>query len=181
MENNQPMERLSRKERRELERQHKKENPEKDENKIKIKKMIRRSLTILFVIATISGIVWIIVTPSKRPNLPPTTMQGHIESNPSAHIVTDPIPDPVQRHMIEHADGKDKPGVIVQYNCKKYACESDLVAKLTDLVKQYPENVYLAPSNYDGKIILTKMGEIKILENFDEQAIKDFISKPNDK
>lgn len=176
MDNNQQIEPLTRKERRELERQHKRENPGKDEHKMGIKKVMRRGLITLFVIAIISGIVWIIMTPSKRPNLPPTTMQGHIESNPSAHIVTEPIPDPVQRHMIEHADGKDKPGVIIQYNCKKYTCEPDLVSKLTDLVKQYPENVYLAPSSYDGKIILTKSGSIKILENFDEQAIKDFIS-----
>ncbi len=109
MENNTSIQNLTRKERREIERQHKRENSGKDDNKIKIKKVIRRSLIILFAIAMISGIVWIIMTPSKRPNLPPTTMQGHIESNPSAHIVTEPIPDPVQRHMLEHADGKVNP------------------------------------------------------------------------
>ena len=77
--------------------------------------------------------------------------------------------------MFEHADGKGKPGIIIQYNCQKYICEPDLVQKLTALVKQYPDNVYLAPNNYDGEIILTKLNEIKILENFDEKIIRDFI------
>ncbi|MEK7110235.1 MAG: hypothetical protein AAB867_00055, partial [Patescibacteria group bacterium] len=85
--------------------------------------------------------------------------------------------DNIQRHMLEHADGKGRPGVIIQYNCKKYACESNLVEKLTALVRQYPDNVYLGPNSYDGKIILTKLGAKKILDNFDEQAIRDFVSK----
>ena len=173
MENSKPIENLSRKERREFERQLRRENPE--ENKTKNKKIIRRILTTLVTVAIISGIIWIIVTPSRRPNLPPTVMQGHIEVNPKAHIITEPMPDPVQRHMIEHADGGGKPGIIIQYNCEKYDCESDLVTKLTDLVKQYPDNVYLAPNIYDGKIILTKMGESMILDTFDESKIKMFI------
>lgn len=174
MENDKPqVENLSRKERRELERKLGRENPQ--ENKEKSKKIMRRVLSILITVAVISGIVWIIITPSKRPNLPPTVMDGHIEVNPKEHISSEPMADPVQRHMIEHADGKGKPGVIIQYNCQKYTCEPDLIQKLTDLVKQYPENVYLAPNTYDGKIILTKLGNIKILESFDEMVIKEFI------
>ncbi len=79
--------------------------------------------------------------------------------------------------MLEHANGKVKPGVIIQYNCKKYYCEPDLITKLTELVKQYPENVYLAPNNYDGKIILTKLNKRQILNEFNEQVIKDFIKE----
>ncbi len=175
MEETKPGEQLSRKERRELERQKKKEDFPIEERKERNKKIIRRCVTILVTLAFIGGVVWLIKTPSTRPNLPPTVMDGHIEVNPSAHIVTEPIPDPIQRHMIEHADGKTKPGILIQYNCDKYSCEPDLITKLTDLVKQYPENVYLAPNKYDGKIILTKMGQIKILDSFDEKVIKDFI------
>lgn len=174
MENNKSTENYSRKERREFERKLRRENPE--ENKTNNKKIMRRIITILVTIVVISGIVWLIITPSKRANLPPTVMDGHVEINPKDHISTEPMADPIQRHMLEHADGKGKPGVIIQYNCQKYTCESDLVQKLTDLVKQYPDNVYLAPGSYDGKLILTKLNSIKILDNFDEQKIKNFIN-----
>jgi len=76
---------------------------------------------------------------------------------------------------VHKADGRGKPGIIIQYNCKKYSCEPDLIQKLTELLKQYPENVYLAPNNYDGKIILTKLSRSKVLDSFDEQTIKEFI------
>lgn len=173
MENNKSIENLSRKERREIERKLRRENLEG--NGAKNKKIVRRFLSILIIIAVISGIVWIIITPSNRPNLPPTAMDGHIEVNPKEHISTEPIADPVQRHMLEHADGKGKPGIIIQYNCQKYTCEPYLIQKLTELVKQYPDNVYLAPNTYDGKIILTKMGERSILDTFDESKIRTFI------
>lgn len=123
-------------------------------------------------IGIVGGIGWFIAT---RPSLPPTTMQGHIEESPKAHISDTPISEAIQRHMLEHADGKSKPGILIQYNCKKYSCADGLVAKLTALTQQYPDNVYLAPNNYDGKIILTKLDQLKILDGFDEQAIKDFI------
>ena len=127
---------------------------------------------VLLTAIVVIGLGWFI---SARPHLPPTTMQKHIESSPSAHIISKPIPDSIQRHMLEHADGKGKPGVIMQYNCQKFTCESDFIQKLASLAAQYPDNVYLAPNSYDGKLILTKNGSLKILENFDEQAIKDFI------
>lgn len=123
----------------------------------------------------VGGVTWFMITRPRLQNLPPTTTQGHTENMPDAHIMDKLIPDSVQRHMIEHADGKGKPSIIVQYNCKKYTCEPDLIKKLTDFVKKYPDNVYLAPNNYDGKIILTKLGTMKILENFDEQVFRDFI------
>lgn len=173
--NLQPEQRLTRKERRELERQRPREDREKEEKTKRVKKIIRRSVVAFIAIALISGIGWLIASSPKLPNLPPTTSQGHMESNPPAHITDKSIPDPIQRHMLEHADGKGKPGIIIQYNCKKYTCESDLVQKLTDLVKQYPDNVYLAPNDYDGKIILTKEGKLETLDQFDEQKIKDFI------
>lgn len=77
--------------------------------------------------------------------------------------------------MLEHADGKGAPGVIIQYNCQKYACESDLAEKLKTIVDKYPQNVYLAPGSYDGKIILTRLGKREILEDFDEGRMIDFI------
>ena len=123
-------------------------------------------------VGIIGGAFWLM---SRAPYLPPTTTEGHIEASPAAHIVTAPIPDRVQRHMLEHADGSGSPGIIIQYNCDNYACEPDLINRLTALVEEYPEHVYLAPNVYDGKIILTKIGSRKVLDEFDEQAIRDFI------
>lgn len=145
---------------------------ERVERRRKIVRFAKRGAIIAASAALIALAGWYI---SNQPNLPPTNMQGHIEESPSAHIVDAPIPDNIQRHMLEHADGKGKPGILVQYNCKKYSCEPDLVGKLTDLVKQYPDNVYLAPNDYDGKIILTKTGSYKVLDSFDEQTIRKFI------
>lgn len=136
------------------------------------KKIGKYSLYAVIVVIVMGGFGWFVAT---RPNLPPTNMQGHIESSPIAHIIGEPMPENIQRHMLEHADGKDKPAVIIQYNCRKYACEPDLVQKLADLVKRYPNNVYLAPNDYNGKIILSKLGELKILDGFDERVIKKFI------
>lgn len=167
---------LTKKEKRELRRQERSQTEDLAHIKQR-RKRIRSWIIGMVSLVLVGGLGWLIATAPKGPNLPPTVMQGHIESNPKAHISDASIPDAVQRHMLEHADGKDKPGIIIQYNCKKYSCESDLVSKLTDLVKQYPENIYLAPNNYDGKIILTKLGQSKILESFDEQVIKEFIGQ----
>lgn len=125
-------------------------------------------------IVIIGGIGWFL---SSRPNLPPTTIENHSEDSPPAHILTEPISDRIQRHMLEHADGGGRPGILIQYNCRSFECEPDLIEQLTDLVRQYPDNVYLAPNNYDGKIILTKEGRREILDSFDEEAIGNFIER----
>ena len=122
------------------------------------------------------GLFGIIALMKAQPNLPVITGQGHVESSPPSHIVNKPIAEAVQRHVLEHADGKGKPGIIIQYNCDDFDCESDLISNLSALVKEYPENVYLAPNDYDGKIILTKMGKMEILEAFDETFIRKFIN-----
>lgn len=138
----------------------------------------RRSIRKLVKIAVVSGgvfaLVWFLFTRSK---LPPTTDVNHSEQSPPAHILGRPIPDAIQRHMLEHADGGGKPGVIIQYNCTNFECEPNLIEKLTELVRRYPNNVYLAPNNYDGKIILTKLDKRRILDYFDAQKIKSFILK----
>ena len=136
------------------------------------KKVIVYTAIIAGVFAIGGGFIWLI---SSAPNLPTISTQGHIESSPPSHIVTNPMPVSIQSHMLEHADGRGAEGVIIQYNCDDYECESNLIDKLTNIVEEYPENVYLAPNNYDGKIILTKIGQREILDTFDGQAIRDFI------
>ena len=79
--------------------------------------------------------------------------------------------------MLEHADGKGPPGIIINYNCVDYACESDLIEKLEAFAKKYSANVYVAPfKNMDAKIVLTRLNKIEILESFDENKIEDFIN-----
>lgn len=138
-------------------------------------KKLGRYIFYILIAALIVGLLaWLVAS---RPNLPPTAMQGHIEESPPSHIVNTPIPDNIQRHMLEHADGGGSPGIIIQYNCSDFDCAPDLLSRLTELVNDYPENVYLGPNNYDGKIILTKLGKRKMLEEFDRETIVKFIGK----
>jgi len=155
----------------------KKEVFKKKQKKIKkLKNFQKKAIVSVAVIGGVivlgAGLFWLI---SSRPNLPTISSQGHIEASPPSHIVTNPIPVSIQSHMLEHADGTGRGGIIIQYNCDDYECESDLIDKLTNIVGEYPQNVYLAPNNYDGKIILTKVGQREILDVFDAQTVRDFI------
>ena len=167
---------ISGKELYDLRKRQNKEAKKKEARKEKLneapKKIGHYILYVAVGVVTIGGLGWFIIS---RPNLPPTTQQNHSELSPPSHIVTQSIPEVIQRHMLEHADGGGKSGIIIQYNWNDFDCETNLVQKLTTLVKQYPDNVYLAPNVYDGKIILTKLGRRKILDGFDEQIIKNFI------
>jgi hypothetical protein len=164
---------LTKQERRQLKEQHQREERASARRKRTMKRAMNTALAILIIGGGILAAVWYASTAR---NSPPTTMQGHTEVLPQSHISDKSIPDPVQRHMLEHADGTGKPGIIIQYNCQKYACEPDLVEKLKNLAKAYPDNVYLAPNNYDAKIFLSKLNRREILDTFDENKIKQFIA-----
>jgi len=163
---------LSKLERRQLKRQQKKEGKEKQYKQAKMKRMLK---TISFVLAGVALIGGAVLFFTSQSYLPPTAMHPHIEESPDSHIVTEPIPEDIQRHMLEHADGGNDPGVIIQYNCDDYDCESDLIDKLTSLAERYSSNVYLGPNKYDAKIVLTKLGRREVLKEFDEEKIKNFI------
>lgn len=105
-------------------------------------------------------------------------MENHVEVNPPAHILNEPMPVPIQKHMLEHADGihGGPKGVIIQYNCRKFSCPDDLVEKLTQMAKAYPAFVYLAPNpTMDARIALTREGEILVLDDYDAEKIRRFI------
>lgn len=159
----------------------KKEKLGSKENKKTQQKFKQTSIKIgqaLLLIAIGVGIIGLVIWwVGRQPFLPPITDDNHIEVVPAAHVLTQPMPDRVQRHMLEHADGQGRPGVIIQYNCDDYECGSGLVDNLTELVNQYPDNVYLAPNNYDGKIILTRLGKREILNEFNEEKIRAFIER----
>ena len=83
----------------------------------------------------------------------------------------------VQKHMLEHADGKGQPGIIINYNCEDYKCEEKLIKNLESFAEKYTSNVYVAPfPKMDVRIALTKLNKIEILESFDEQKIDNFIN-----
>ncbi len=108
--------------------------------------------------------------------LPPTDFQGHVEASPASHVLREPMPILVQKHMLEHADGTGRPGVIINYNCNDYTCESGLIENLEAFATKYPENVYVSPfPNMDAKIALTKLNRIEVLEFYDEDRINSFI------
>ena len=140
------------------------------------RKMGKGIIYAVIAVVAIGGIGWLFTF---IPNLPPTSQQNHSENSPPAHILTTAIPDSIQRHMLEHADGSDAngPGIIIQYNCDDYECEAEMVEQLTVLVSGYPDNVYLAPNNYDGKSILTRLGKREVLDEFDQEIIKNFIER----
>jgi|SRR3989344_4681095 len=150
------------------------ENMSKEKKLLPIKKVRNWSILTIVVGLIIAGIVWGI---SNIERLPPTDMDGHIESNPSSHILKYPMPIAIQKHMLEHADGVEggKAGVIINYNCKDYSCEESLIENLESFATEY-DYVYVAPfKGMDAKIAVTKLGKIDILEEYDKIRIKSFI------
>ena len=146
------------------------------EARIKTKKKIG-SRPIIWIAISVLVVLGIYMLVSGGETFPPTTMKGHVEVNPPSHVMKEPMMIAVQKHMLEHADGEDIPGIIINYNCVDYKCELGLITKLEKFAEIYPENVYVAPfKNMDAKIVLTKLNTIEILESYDESKIHIFIS-----
>lgn len=153
-----------------------KHSPKKSENKkankVNYKKIRTGVIFILVLVLIIWGMVWMF---SGIKTLPPTDMRSHVEASPSSHVLKEPMPIAIQKHMLEHADGVGRPGVIINYNCEDYSCENDLIEKLEEFASEF-DYVYVAPfKNMDAKIALTKLKKIKVLEDYNEKEIKDFI------
>ncbi|MFQ5874521.1 MAG: DUF3105 domain-containing protein [Dehalococcoidia bacterium] len=128
----------------------------------------------LAVVALVIG--GLVLYGTRQKVLPPTDFgPTHSESLPAQQVNTQPIPRPIQEHVMEHV-GNMGPGILVQYNCQDYQCEPDLVPKLTEVVRSYPPRVFLAPyPGMDAKIALAAPGELEVLETFDEGRVRQFI------
>jgi len=156
-----------------------KHSEKKEEEKAIIKpaskKKIRNWIIFLAILAiTIYGVSSL----GSSKNLPPSDQANHVEQNPPSHILKVPMQIKVQRHMLEHADGVGPPGVIINYDCKNYECESDLIQKLESFATKYAEFVYVAPfKDMAAKIVLTRQGSLKTLDEYDEEKIDDFINR----
>ena len=109
---------------------------------------------------------------------PPTSMQDHVESYPPCRICATPIPEAIQKHILEHREpggASDRPGILVQYSC---APCPEVVAQLTRIVERYPRGVYLAPyPAMTPRVALTTLGRVEALDGVDEARITAFIEK----
>lgn len=137
---------------------------------------IKRKLIILAVILLGAvGIYWLFSSTTQGFKIyPPTDIAGHVEQYPRERISREPISVAVQKHILEHTPN-EVPGVIIQYNCKKFTCEPDLIDNLREIAQSH-DHVYLAPyPQMDAKIALTAFGKLEILDEYDEQKIREFI------
>ena len=109
--------------------------------------------------------------------LPPTGFgPAHSELLPQRQINTIPIPRPIQEHVMERGGQHRTGGMLVEYNCTDYQCEPDLVETLTEIVRSYPSQVYMAPyPGMDAKIALAAPGRLLTLETLDEEKVREFI------
>ena len=131
------------------------------------------------VVLVIGGLTLFITTRSTfGKELPPTGFTpAHLESLPPQQINSQPIHRLVQEHVMERNAGHERGSMLVQYNCRSYTCEPDLVDKLTEIVVTYPQYVYLAPyPTMDAKIALAAPGRLLTLDAFDEDKIREFIT-----
>ena len=156
-----------------------KHSEKKEEEKAIVKPATKRKVrnwVIFFII--LAAVVYGFYSLSSSKSLPPTDFSNHIEQNPPSHILKVPMPLRIQKHMLEHADGTGPPGVIINYDCKNYKCESDLIPKLEGFAPKYPDFVYVAPfKNMPAKIVLTRQGAREILDEYNEEKIDDFINR----
>jgi hypothetical protein len=142
-----------------------------------VRRMARRwGLPTVLGLLIVGGGAFVVTQAVTAKVYPPTGMQDHVESYPSCRICTEPIPEVMQRHILEHREPgnpADRPGVLVQYNC--VSCP-DLVAKLTRIVQRYPDAVYLAPyPRMSPRIALTTLHKLETMEEVDETRIVAFI------
>ena len=168
-------ERFSRRARRQLKEQEREaEHRRRRRNRV-VKKGLTWSVAGLIAAA---GLAWLGYSIATAKRLPPTSMADHVEQNPPGHILTAPMPLAIQKHMLEHADGKGRPGVIINYNCVKFRCPEGMIDRLTEVARAYPEFVYLAPyPEMDVRIAVTRLERILVLEEIDDGRIRAFIEQ----
>ena len=172
--------------RREAAREARQAERARESRRVRRHRLVRRGLGVLIVGGLVLGLGWWVVRPKPGTFVAsqgnahvtsqaiafqyasdPPTSGPHAQGITSWGVHGQPIPKALQVHNLE--DG----GVLVQYNCTD--CD-DLVAKLMDIVRRYPDKVILAP--YPGmktRIALTAWSYLDALDKFDEQRILRFI------
>ena len=169
-----PESRFSRKERQQLKQQQKKVEHHRRQRV----RLMRKGTTwgAVGLLAAI-GAGWLGYSIATAKRLPPTSIVAQVEQSPPGHILSTPMPLAIQKHMLEHADGGGRPGVIINYNCVKFRCPDGLIDRLAGVVRAYPDFVYLAPyPEMDVKIAVTRLGKILTMDEPDLEKIRAFIT-----
>ena len=126
----------------------------------------------------VGGGAFVVIQAATAKVYPPTDMKNHVESYPPCRICAAPIPEAIQRHILEHREpggSGDRPGILVQYSCTP--CP-EVVAQLTRIVERHPRGVYLAPyPSMTPRVALTTLGRVEALDGVDEARIDAFIKK----
>ena len=146
------------------------------------KEFLSKSLIKKVKIYSIIGVVLILLifggfALMNKKSLPPQTMDGHIEVIPPTKILKDPMDMRIHKHILEHFDGEDgsRGGIIINYDCKNYDCDTDLIAQLQGFTDVY-EYVYVAPyKKMKSKIAITKINRQITLDEFDQEQIDQFL------
>jgi hypothetical protein len=178
--------RMEKRERRRAAREARQAERARQTRKHRVRRFAARGVAVLIVAGLVAGLGWWVFRP-KPGTYVPSQGNAHVTSEPVGFryasdpptsgphaagmaawgIHERPIPKLLQIHNLE--DG----GVLVQYNCTD--CD-DLVSKLKDIVRRYPDKVILAP--YPGmktRIALAAWSYIDAFDEFDEQRILKFI------
>jgi len=151
---------------------------ERDKDPVDVKKTKKRYIIIIISLIIIFGVYWMFTSASNATSLPPISMEGHVERVPSSHILRKPLALNVQKHLLEHVDGIEgaSGGVIINYDCKNFECETNLIENLENFAVKY-DYVYVAPfKNMEVKIALTRLGRIEKYDSYDERGIEIFIT-----
>jgi hypothetical protein len=152
----------------------------------RLQQFVFRGAAILLVVGVFGGLGWWVFRPRPGVYVPsqenahvvgeavgfryasdPPTSGPHLSSAARWGIHGQPIPTALQVHNLE--DG----GVLIQYNCPD--CD-DMVSKLKDVVRRYPDKIILAPyPAMKYRIALTAWSYIENMDEFDEERIVRFI------
>lgn len=188
------MEQLTRKERRRVERQAKREHNEKEKQKrrnaVRLQKLFFYLFGFLFLIGAAYWAYgqWAAGSPGQympslgnrhiavsevgliNYNSNPPTSGPHLPSIAPWGVHENPVPKELQVHNLE--DG----GVVVQYNCPQTEQQcKNLLEKLTQIVKRYDRTVLAPYPGMSEKIALTAWSRIDKFTEFDEKRIVRFV------
>jgi len=178
--------RMEKRQRRQATREARQTERVRQARKNRLQRFASRGALVLIMAGLVGGLGWWVFRP-KPGTYVPSQGNAHVASEPAAFryasdpptsgphsggtvswgIHDRPIPKGLQVHNLE--DG----GVLVQYNCTD--CD-DLISKLKDIVRRYPDKVILAP--YPGvktRIALTAWSYIDAFDQLDEPRILRFI------
>jgi len=128
------------------------------------------------VIAVLLLLVWGFYAMGNRKVLPPKTMEGHIEVHPGDQISLNPLDPRIHKHILEHVGEEgSRAGIVVNYDCKNYECDPDLIEKLENLTEGN-NFVFVGPfKNMKAKIVLTKLNQQITLDEYNDVSINNFI------